>query len=454
MRRTQCAMPVALALSACWADGSAAEQAKVQETGSAIAYVTPSRGESEVRLAAPDGNTIHTLFKVPKGTHPDNGVDSLAWSPDGKRLAFSSSHDWARSLNMSDIYVIPRTGGTPRRPTSPPDPADYDRYRKGKVKVTIQSVAIQSSEMSVFIEGATKAEDFTGIKGMTYTVTFDDVADLGEGVRQYVRLFRTPASSFGACWGDLGVFADVEAGKTVDAGSLTWSNRINCTRAFSPTWLDNETIAALFVEPYSGVSRRNNVLAFAADGAAGARGRRLVDWSQQATTNRLSAIYAGPKGAEQYLALLQPFATGSLVLLAPTQDYAQLTRATIAGCPKTICKIFGLAWRPDGKALFLSETQKAVTGPQPREAAVLYEADAVGTRREFLNLPNEVIGRIAVSPDGKTLAFERAKRVINTVDNVYFGDRAQCPCSIWLVDTDGSNLREFAADGRAPAWTR
>ena len=153
--------------------------------------------------------------------------------------------------------------------------------------------------------------------------------------------------------------------------------------------------------------------------------------------------------------MLVPTALGRGVYAAPVSDASRLSRVDFGLCPRTTCKVTGIDWRADGNGLFVAEARSGATGAQPRNVSVLYEFDAGSkSNREILALPNEIIGRIAVSPDNKTIAFERAGQLVDDVSNVRFGARAHCPCSIWLVDTDGGNLRKLASDGRAPAWTQ
>ncbi len=424
--------------------------------GELIAYVSPSAGAGAVIVSAPDGSGTRTLFEPPAGADASGGLGTLAWSPDGQHLAFSSSHQWRQSVNFSDIFTISRDGRDLKRPTATPEPGRYDDYPKGKVRVIVDNPSTHSAETVVFVEGASKPASFLGRQARRETIIFDDVADFGDGIRQYVRVFRQPAGAFGSCWVDLGVFADVKPGETVEAGKLTWSNKSSCMRAWQPTWIDNKTIAFLFIEfpwhPYP----PNNVLSASIAIKPGETGTRLLNMNARTGNSKLSVVSAGPRTDKgQELLLLRPGAIGTAVYVAPTNDAERLTNVDFGRCLRTICKITGIDWRADGLGLFVAEAQSGATGPQPRNVSVLYEFDALSrSRREILSLPNEIIGRIAVSPDNKTIAFERASRLIDTVDNVRYGTRAQCPCSIWLVDADGSNLRKFAADGRAPAWTQ
>lgn len=450
-------MKQALLLIAALAATICLPEAFSANAGELIAYVTPSRGPGAIVVSAPDGSGIRTLFEPPTGTNASDAVERLAWSPDGRRLAFSSSHQWRQSVSFSDIYVISRDGRDLKRPTSSPDPSRYDDYPKGKVKVVIDNPSIHSAETIVSMEGAKKPVSFLGKQASRVTVEFDDVADFGDGVRQYVRVFRQPAGAFGDCWLDLGVFADVEPGKTVDAGKLSWSNKSNCMRSWQPTWINNERIAFLSVEFPWQPFPSNNVWSTSANIKPGERlTQRLLNMDTRTRSDKLSAIAAGPKIADgQELLLLESHGRMSTTVhSAPTDDVERLSNVNLGRCPRTFCLITGVDWRSDGNGLFVAEAQSAATGNPPRDVSILYEFDAASrSRRQILTLPNEIIGRITVSPDNKTIAFERASRLIDTIDNVRFGPRVQCPCSVWLVNADGSNLRKLAADGRAPAWT-
>lgn len=424
--------------------------------GELIAYVTPSRGNGAIIVSAPDGSDKRTLFEPPADSDVFDALGSLAWSSDGRRLAFSSSHHWKRSLSFIDIYVISREGRDLKRPSWAPDPSRYDDYPKGKVRVVINNPHLHSNEVLVFVDGASKPISFLGRKGTRKVVLFDDVADFGDGVRQYVRVYRQPASHNGPCWFDIGVFADVEPGKIVDAGELSYANNANCTKAWQPTWIDNKQIAFLFIDYPSQLFPPHLIWSLSPDSKPGATAKQLLDISKFSGSDPLTTILAGPEVVTgQQLLLLRPHALGTTISVAPASDVEQLKNISPAPlCPGSTCKIIGVDWRADGSGLFVAEAQENYSN-QPRYVSVLYEFDfASGSRREILSLPNEIIGRIAVSPDNGTIAFERTGSLVDAVDTIRYGPRPRCPCSIWLVNVDGSNLRKFAEDGRAPAWTR
>ena len=103
--------------------------------GGTIAYV---RNGTEIRLIDADGSNDRRLW-----THPDArkelGIYDVTWRPDGKELTFSSGHAAAASLYHADLYAIRPDGSGFRKLTNPPDRAEFARYPKGAVSVTVRN---------------------------------------------------------------------------------------------------------------------------------------------------------------------------------------------------------------------------------------------------------------------------------------------------------------------------
>jgi Tol biopolymer transport system component len=86
--------------------------------GKLRAFITTRRGISEIWLANADGINERPLVRsIPAFTDPkDDGVPSLGgWSPDGKWISFTVFPRSGNADLRSHLYVVPSSGGTPRR---------------------------------------------------------------------------------------------------------------------------------------------------------------------------------------------------------------------------------------------------------------------------------------------------------------------------------------------------
>jgi Tol biopolymer transport system component len=86
--------------------------------GRLSAFITVRTGISQIWLANGDGTSERPLVKsIPAFSGPtDDGVASLVgWSPDGKWIAFSVFPRGGNADVRSHLYIVPPSGGTPRR---------------------------------------------------------------------------------------------------------------------------------------------------------------------------------------------------------------------------------------------------------------------------------------------------------------------------------------------------
>jgi dipeptidyl aminopeptidase/acylaminoacyl peptidase len=431
--------------------------------GGWIAYVAPSRGNQQIRLVMPDGSGDRVLWNAPDGIPREDGIGMVSWSPDGERIAFDSSHDWHRSMAVRDIYAIALKDGRMTRPTAPPDPGDFPRMRKGKVKVVVVNGAF-GRQLEVYVEGASKPIQLVAQNGHSYTVMFNDVADFGPGVRQRVRVYdyRVGDSLSQPCWFDIGAAADIEPDQTVDAGRISGPVAFNCPIASSPTWSAGGDIVLLFREAFRGGSGLmgyfNNIWQTKPHLRPGESGKRVLadtTWLTRKPWFYLITASPGPQYADYLLA--SQFSYGkplwSIDLRDPTQaGTINLKAGSIIDYP-----ILGVAWEPDGSGYFLSLYEKVtVFGPIRPSGGVLYRMDAATSRlTEIVRLNGEAIGRLGISPNGREIVFERGSRIDESNKTGFaplIGPHLQCPCSLWVVNRDGSHLRQLVKDGRAPAW--
>jgi hypothetical protein len=185
------------------------------EAGS-IAYISNER--REVRIIAPDGTGDRSLWVAegPEGF----GIEDVAWRPDGRALAIASAHEADCSIWHADLYrLAPADDAQPVRITNGPGCRALGGYPVGTVTVELVNGLFDQSMFVVYVQGAPEAKLVTLQPGLTTTVVFEDVADLGDGALQYAS-----AAVGSSRWLDAAVFADVMAGEVANAGSLLLSS--------------------------------------------------------------------------------------------------------------------------------------------------------------------------------------------------------------------------------------
>ncbi len=424
--------------------------------GDEIAYIFPSVEEIEIRVIDQDGQGDRNLFSVPEATTSVGNRlgDKLSWHPDGNELAFDSAHDSSRSLYLRDIYAISASGDGLRRISIPPGPSEYARFPKGAVTVDIDT-NVGGRQYSVFVDGASASVEFTAASGSNTRVTFPDVADFGAGVRQFVRLFVfNPSPGQAPCHFDVAVFADVLPGQTVHAGKMpTFLNDGTCPFAFNPTWHADGDQVMFMARPYTTSLSFNEDVRLSpsrpAAGSADSEQRLVLD--DTSTFDDWYRVYMSPSPAlsdKDDMLILENRPTKDGILFAEDYTNAIDIGGLAVPCSEFSCEIMDVAWLADGTNILLSNYEEpAASGTRK---GVIYERIGADYK-PLLTLPNEVIGTLSVSQDGSTIAFTRASRVHDQFTRQR-GPRALCPCDIWLVDRDGSNLRLLKRDARAPAF--
>ena len=200
-----------------------------------IAYI---RDGKEIRLIEPDGTNDRRLWAHPRPDLAGNlGIYALAWRPGGAELAFSSGHEATYSLYQADLYAIRPDGSGLRRLTNPPARAEFARFPKGTVRVTVRNGAgglgagQAMSLFIVYVAGAPEPQSATVPPGSSQTLVFTGVADFGS-VAQPVVAMNGPFR-----WFNPG--ADVRAGAGGAAASVTlnlFGPGVRDLGAYAPVW--------------------------------------------------------------------------------------------------------------------------------------------------------------------------------------------------------------------------
>ena len=428
---------------------------------SEIAYVTPSVDGTDIRLHNIPRNKARKLFSTGRRTAPSDRVGRrLDWNRRGSELAFDSGHNAFRSLFIRDIYTVTPAGRKVRRITNPPDPAEYRRRAKGSVVVDVRH--FNSSRLSVFVQGAKQPVTFTARGSGTVRVTFRGVADLGNRVRQYVRVFDFDSNFSLPCWFDVGVFADVKPGKTVYAGRI--DNLLNdhtCPAAFSPSWTsDSRSLAYLYrIADTTGLPEHDVYKSPVRPRSIAGLGPRqpiYLESESNAVGYNLFSVFMSP--SRQRAGRNQMFMFEHRVLSATAIYLADITQAETREfvnlpCDRWFCRAMDLDFTPNGKSFILARIEEPGGSDNAPMRGKIYEWVPADNRlRTIVDLPEAAVGEISLSSDGKKIAFTRGSGLDPNAFVEKWGQRLQCPCEIWTVNRDGTGLKRLRRNARTPAW--
>jgi hypothetical protein len=421
----------------------------------AIAYVGPSRDSQQIRLINPDGSEDRPLWQVPPNTNRLNGIGELSWRSDASELAFDSGHDWQRSMNLRDIYSITPHGTGFRRLTRPPAASDASAYPIGTVTFWLDSYA--QGDVQLYLEGADEPISFVAKMGYSYQIT-QTLADLGENVRQSIRLYDPYQLTDNWCNYNEVAWVDVVAGQTTDAGRINFgiTDDHTCPQTIRPAWMyNNDELLYLFAEPTTiSFQEENNLWQISSDAPPTEIGTRLLDYGQYLLEGRLFLVTPGRSAAtaDQLLAGVRED-IGTSIFRAPIADPGQREFIDLGSCELT-CEVAGLAWLPDGSGFVFSrfETYIGISGIE--EGSVIYRYTFADQQMTALyQIPDRAIGRLDVSPDGSQIVFEQSDQFDETTENFWLEPLLLCPCQLWIVNSDGTNAHLFVDDGRAPVWS-
>ena len=389
-----------------------------------IAYV---RGGTEIRLVEADGTGDRQLW-----THPyakeGSAIHNLAWSPDGRELAFSSSHMNVASLYHADLYAVGADGKGFRKITNAPDHSELARYPKGSVSVTVRNEqpAWRQSQASagvffIYVVGADEPQAVTLPPGASKTLLFKSVADFGNHAQPVVAMYGSYR------WFIPGL--DVRAGTTVKSPDFAISgDGYELFGAFRPVWRADG----------SRLSYRNGLCVVSSAPARPTPGEVVFQplFSGQHPSGACAWDW-GPTLplADQILYTSNSGEDGSNILRlreGGTHPGAKLHNFSDVG----LQLLLDLRWLPDGSGFLYTFPDLAY------EFGNLFRYDFATKRAaQLTKFEGEYARAFDISPDGQWVVFERAKSW-----------REDKGVDLWLMRTDGTGARPLVRNGLAPSW--
>ncbi len=389
-----------------------------------IAYI---RGGTEIRLIESDGTNDRRLW-THEFAKEGSSIHNLAWRPDGKELAFSSSHLNVASLYHADIYAVGPDGTGFRKITNAPDHGELARYPKGAVSVTVrndQPLYKQSRATTgvffVYVVGANEPQAVTLPPGSSKTLLFKNVADYGDHAQAVVAMYGQYR------WFIPGV--DVKAGRTIKSPDFSISgDGYELYGAFRPTWRSDGSRLSF----RNGLCLVNTVPAQPTPGEfvyqplfAGKHPSGTCAWDWGPT----------PALADQIIYSANSDGEGTSIHRVKEVGTHPGTKVH-AFSELDLQLLSDLRWLPDGSGFLYSFPDLAY------ELGNIFRYD-LGTKRatQLTKFEGEYARAFDVSPDGAWVVFERAKKWDDDKD-----------VDLWIMRADGSEPRLLVRGGFAPSW--
>jgi hypothetical protein len=205
-----------------------------------------------------------------------------------------------------------------------------------------------------------------------------------------------------------------------------------------------------------GLQEDNNLWRIADNAPPTSEGHRILDYGQYVAEGRLILAVPGrtPATADQFLAVVDETPWSPRIFRAPLDDPGQREFINWGKCSIT-CDITGLVWLPDGSGFLFSLTgdDYSPTGGLEKVGAIYRYTFDDGALTELYRISHQAIGRLDLSPDGRQVVFERSNGLDETTQNYGLRPTLLCPCQLWMMNSDGTNVHLLVNDGRAPVWS-
>lgn len=337
-----------------------------------VTYAAHAEGAPfRIESTTPDASARSVHFTAP---HEHGHVKGLDWSPDGKRLVFSATHEMAWSPFTADVYEI--TGNGTRKMTNTPGRAELQRagHKTGSVKITLRNLASnQIGPLAVSVHGGSVHGSATLGPNEERTITVSGVADLGLGVSQmyWVRIGGRTAFSVAG--------VDVRAGETVQAPGVMSVGQLTDHQIAQPSFHHEGRWMAVSIAGLQTLPATGGVPSNAHIG-------NLTGWSPRYAPRDGRLLYAG---------------MGGIYMLRPGADQAE----QVVG-DNSHGLLSDPRWMPDGKAiLYTTSVMHRALGVS--SVQVHHKSLAAGATAQLTRLLGEDAGYPTASPDGRFIAFRR-----------------------------------------------
>jgi hypothetical protein len=332
------------------------------------------------------------------------------------------------SFYHSDIYAVGADGKGFRKITNAPEHGELGRYPKGSVTVTVRNTqpVWQQSRASagtfiVYVVGADQPQAVVLPPGSSRTLVFKSVADFGDQAQPVVAMYGQYR------WFIPGL--DVRAGRAVNAPTFDISgDGIPLFGAFRPVWRGDG----------SRLSYRDGLCLLHTVPAQPRPGEIVLD-----------DLFRGepPPGACAWDWGPTPALADQIIYSANADEEGSTVQRQREGGthPGAKLHVFSeggsqlladLRWLPDGSGFLYTFTDYAY------ENGNIFRYD-FATRRatQLTKFEGEYARSFDVSPDGRWVVFERARKVDDDKD-----------VDLWLMRADGGEARLLVRGGLAPSW--